>query len=125
MPPSQSLTPVLRVERLHKSYGPVRAVDGIDAEIREGELVSFVGPSGCGKSTLLRMVGGFVRPDEGRVLLDGHDVTRDPPNLRATAMVFQSYALFPHLTVAGNVGYAMRVRSQSRAEVAARVEELL
>ena len=90
------------------------AVDGVDAEIQEGELVSFVGPSGCGKTTLLRMAGGFARPDGGRVLLDGQDVTRDPPNRRATAMVFQSYALFPHLTVAGNVGYALRVRGRSR-----------
>ena len=90
---------VLRLERLTKRYGPVVAVDGVDAEIREGELVSFVGPSGCGKTTLLRMAGGFVRPDAGRIWLDGRDVTRDPPNRRATAMVFQSYALFPHLTV--------------------------
>ena len=101
------------------------AVDGVDAAIQEGELVSFVGPSGCGKTTLLRLAGGFARPDGGRVLLDGQDVTRDPPNRRATAMVFQSYALFPHLTVAGNVGYALRVRGQSRADVAARVEDLL
>ena len=121
----RGLTPVLRVERLAKRYGPVVAVDGVDAEIREGELVSFVGPSGCGKTTLLRMVGGFARPDSGRVVLDGQDVTRDPPNRRTTAMVFQSYALFPHLTVAGNVGYALRVRGQSRADVAARVEDLL
>ena len=113
------------VERLSKRYGSVVAVNGVDAEIREGELVSFVGPSGCGKTTLLRMIGGFARPDGGRVLLDGHDVTRDPPNRRATAMVFQSYALFPHLTVAGNVGYALRVRGQSRGGLAARVEDLL
>ena len=73
--------------------------------------MSFVGPSGCGKTTLLRMAGGFVRPDAGRVLLDDRDVTRDPPNRRATAMVFQSYALFPHLTVADNVGYALRVEA--------------
>ena len=116
---------VLRAEGLTKRYGPVVAVDGVDADIREGELMSFVGPSGCGKTTLLRMIGGFARPDAGRVLLDGQDVTRDPPNRRATAMVFQSYALFPHLTVAGNVGYALRVRGQSRADVAARVEALL
>ena len=122
---SQSLTPVLRLERLTKRYGSVVAVDGVDAEIQEGELVSFVGPSGCGKTTLLRMAGGFARPDSGRVLLDGQDVTRDPPNRRATAMVFQSYALFPHLTVADNVGYALRVRGRSRVEVAARVDELL
>src|SRR6185436_13403153 len=74
---SGPMTPVLRVEGLRKSYGHVRAVDGVDAEIGEGELVSFVGPSGCGKTTLLRMVGGFVRPDDGRVVLDGRDVTRD------------------------------------------------
>jgi len=117
--------PVLRAEGLRKSYGAVQAVDGVDAEIGEGELVSFVGPSGCGKTTLLRMVGGFVRPDGGRILLDGRDVTRDPPNRRATAMVFQSYALFPHLSVAGNVGYAIRTRGQSRADQVARVEELL
>jgi spermidine/putrescine ABC transporter ATP-binding subunit len=122
---SRGLTPVLRLERLTKQYGSVLAVDGVAAEIHEGELVSFVGPSGCGKTTLLRLVGGFARPDGGRVLLDGQDVTRDPPNRRATAMVFQSYALFPHLTVAGNVGYALRVRGQSRADVAARVEDLL
>jgi putative spermidine/putrescine transport system ATP-binding protein len=119
------MTPVLRVEGLRKSYGHVRAVDGVDAEIGEGELVSFVGPSGCGKTTLLRMVGGFVRPDGGHILLDGRDVTRDPPNRRATAMVFQSYALFPHLSVAGNVGYAIGGRGQSRRDVARRVEELL
>jgi putative spermidine/putrescine transport system ATP-binding protein len=117
--------PVLRLERLSKRYGTVLAVDGVDAEIREGELLSFVGPSGCGKTTLLRMAGGFARPDAGRVRLDGRDVTRDPPNRRATAMVFQSYALFPHLTVAGNVGYALRVRGRPSPEIAARVDELL
>jgi ABC-type Fe3+/spermidine/putrescine transport system ATPase subunit len=119
------MSAVLRLEGLAKRYGAVVAVDGVDAEIREGELVSFVGPSGCGKTTLLRMVGGFVRPDAGRVLLDGRDVTREPPNRRATAMVFQSYALFPHLSVADNVGYALRVRRRPRAEVAARVGALL
>jgi len=119
------MSAVLRLERLTKRYGSVVAVDGVDAEIREGELVSFVGPSGCGKTTLLRMAGGFVRPDAGRIWLDGQDVTRDPPNRRATAMVFQSYALFPHLSVAGNVGYALRVRGHARGEIAARVEDLL
>ena len=100
---------VLRVEGLTKCYGSIVAVDGVSAEIGEGELVSFVGPSGCGKTTLLRMIGGFIRADAGRVVLDGHDVTDEPPNRRSTAMVFQSYALFPHLSVADNVGYALRV----------------
>jgi ABC-type Fe3+/spermidine/putrescine transport system ATPase subunit len=118
------VTAVLQLEGLVKRYGAVVAVDHVDAEIREGELVSFVGPSGCGKTTLLRMIGGFARPDGGRILLDGQDITRDPPNRRATAMVFQSYALFPHLSVAGNVGYARRVRAE-RADAAARVEDLL
>jgi putative spermidine/putrescine transport system ATP-binding protein len=119
------MSAILRLERLTKRYGSVVAVDAVDADIREGELVSFVGPSGCGKTTLLRMAGGFARPDAGRIWLDGQDVTRDPPNRRATAMVFQSYALFPHLTVAGNVGYALRVRGHGRGEIGARVEDLL
>jgi ABC-type Fe3+/spermidine/putrescine transport system ATPase subunit len=116
---------VLRVEDLTKRYGPVLAVDGVSVEIQEGELVSFVGPSGCGKTTLLRMIGGFIRPDAGRVVLDGRDVTGQPPNRRPTAMVFQSYALFPHLSVADNVGYALRVRRRPRAEIRTRVAELL
>jgi len=116
---------VLRVEGLTKCYGSIVAVDGLSAEIGEGELVSFVGPSGCGKTTLLRMIGGFIRADAGRVVLDGHDVTDEPPNRRSTAMVFQSYALFPHLSVADNVGYALRVHRRARPEIGGRVEELL
>jgi spermidine/putrescine ABC transporter ATP-binding subunit len=116
---------VLRLEALTKRYGPVPAVDGVTLDVREGELVSLLGPSGCGKTTLLRMAGGFVRPDAGRVLLDGRDVTAEPPDRRPTVMVFQSYALFPHLTVADNVGYPLRVRRRPRDETAARVAELL
>jgi putative spermidine/putrescine transport system ATP-binding protein len=119
------MTVVLRVDGLTKRYGPIVAVDGVSAGIAEGELVSFVGPSGCGKTTFLRMIGGFIRPDAGCVVLDGRDVTDEPPNRRSTAMVFQSYALFPHLSVADNVGYALRVRRRARAEIAGRVEELL
>jgi putative spermidine/putrescine transport system ATP-binding protein len=119
------MSAVLCLEGLAKRYGAVLAVDRVDAEIREGELVAFLGPSGCGKTTLLRMIGGFAQPDAGRVVLEGRDVTREPPNRRATAMVFQSYALFPHLSVADNVGYALRVRRRPRTEVGARVEELL
>ena len=85
---------VLRLERLTKRYGSVVAVDGVDAEIPEGELVSFVGPSGCGKTTSCAWPAGSPRPDAGRIWLDGQDVTRDPPNRRATAMVFRAM-LFP------------------------------
>ena len=117
--------PLLRLEGITKTYGPITAVCEVSADIRRGELVSFVGPSGCGKTTLLRVVGGFARPDAGRVALDGEDITALPPNHRATAMVFQNYALFPHLTVAENVGYGLTIRRRPAAEVARRVEELL
>jgi ABC-type Fe3+/spermidine/putrescine transport system ATPase subunit len=117
--------PLLSFEGLTRRYGAVLAVDAVSGAIEPGELVSFVGPSGCGKTTLLRLLGGFLRPEAGRVVLDGEDVTGEPPNRRATAMVFQSYALFPHLSVADNVGYALRIRGRPRAEIARRVDELL
>jgi spermidine/putrescine ABC transporter ATP-binding subunit len=116
---------LLALEGLIKRYEGVVAVQELSAEIQRGELVSFVGPSGCGKTTLLRLIGGFVRPDAGRILLEGHDVTPLPPNLRATAMVFQNYALFPHLTVGENIGYALTIRKRPRAEIRRRVQELL
>ncbi len=99
--------PLLHLEALTKRYGRTLAVDGISASIRRGELVSFVGPSGCGKTTLLRLIGGFLRPDAGRITLDGESITALPPNRRPTAMVFQNYALFPHMTVAQNIGFAL------------------
>jgi ABC-type Fe3+/spermidine/putrescine transport system ATPase subunit len=116
---------LLSLNGITKRYGTVVAVCDVSAEIRRGELVSFVGPSGCGKTTLLRVIGGFARPDAGRVVLDGEDISALPPNERATAMVFQSYALFPHLTVAENVGYGLTIRRRAAGEVARRVEELL
>jgi len=116
---------LLSLDGLTKRYGAVTAVEDVHAMIRRGELVSFVGPSGCGKTTLLRLVGGFLRPDAGRIILDGEDITALPPNRRPTAMVFQNYALFPHMTVAENVGYALAIRKRSRTEIAHRVEELL
>jgi ABC-type Fe3+/spermidine/putrescine transport system ATPase subunit len=116
---------LLAIEGLGKRYGGVVALCDLTAHIRRGELVSFVGPSGCGKTTLLRLLSGFLRPDAGRIVLDGEDITPLPPNQRATAMVFQNYALFPHLTVAENIGYALSIRKRPRAEIARRVEELL
>ena len=118
-------SPLLSLEGITKRYAAVEAVSDLSAQIRRGELVSFVGPSGCGKTTLLRIIGGFIRPDAGRVTLDGEDVSLLPPNQRATAMVFQNYALFPHLTVAENVGYGLTIRKWPSAEVAERVSALL
>ena len=116
---------LLSLDALTKRYGTVMAVDNVSAGIRRGELVSFVGPSGCGKTTLLRLIGGFLRPDAGSIVLDGETITALPPNRRATAMVFQNYALFPHLTVAQNIGYALAIRKRPRVEIARRVTELL
>ncbi len=117
--------PLLEFEGLSKRYGAVSAVERVSAAISQGELVSFVGPSGCGKTTLLRLLGGFIRPDAGRILLEGADITAQPPERRATAMVFQSYALFPHMSVADNIGYALTIRKRPRTEIAERVGALL
>jgi iron(III) transport system ATP-binding protein len=103
----------------------VRAVDDLSLAVREGELVTLLGPSGCGKTTALRMVAGFETPTAGAIRIAGVDVTKRPPHLRDTAMVFQSYAIFPHLTVAENVGFGLSTRGVPSAEIAGRVEALL
>jgi iron(III) transport system ATP-binding protein len=105
--------------------GAVRAVDGVSLEVKDGELVTLLGPSGCGKTTALRIVAGFESPTSGRVLIGGQDVSRLPPHARNTAMVFQSYAIFPHLTVAGNVAFGLEMRGISKEEIAARVRAIL
>jgi ABC-type Fe3+/spermidine/putrescine transport system ATPase subunit len=101
------------------------ALDRVSLSLRDGEFVTLLGPSGCGKSTLLRVIAGFQRPSEGRVLLDGNDITRVPAHKRPVNMVFQRPTLFPHLTVADNVGYGLRVSRVSRAERDVRVQEML
>src|SRR5918992_2190176 len=108
----------LRLEGLVKRFGEVLAVDGVDLELPPGKLISFLGPSGCGKTTMLRMIAGLERPTEGRVFLDGEDVTDRPAHRRDIGMVFQSLALFPHLNVAGNIGYGMRIRGTSKERIA-------
>jgi iron(III) transport system ATP-binding protein len=103
----------------------VRAVDDLSLAVRTGELVTLLGPSGCGKTTALRMVAGFETPTAGEVRLDGVAVTRQPPHLRNTAMVFQSYAIFPHLSVGENVAFGLRLRGVRGPELARRVEAML
>jgi len=112
----------IALERLAKTYpGGQVAVQGVDLLIDDGELLALVGPSGCGKSTLLRMLAGLEVPTGGRILIDGRDVTAEPPQARDLAMVFQSYALYPHMTVAANLAYSLRVRKVGRAAIEARV----
>jgi putative spermidine/putrescine transport system ATP-binding protein len=110
---------------LYRSYGDVVAVDGVDLAITAGEFFTLLGPSGSGKTTTLRLIAGFEQPDSGRVLLGGTDVTRHPPYARNVNTVFQDYALFPHMTVAENVAYGLRVKGVKRAERRARAGEAL
>ena len=110
---------------LRKRYGERTVVDGVSLEVRPGEFFSLLGPSGCGKTTTLRMIGGFERPDEGSVLIDGRDVTGDEPEARPVNTVFQNYALFPHLDVRGNVAFGLRFARAGRADADRRVAAAL
>ncbi|MEU8782773.1 ABC transporter ATP-binding protein [Streptomyces sp. NPDC048637] len=111
----------LRIEGVTKSFGRTVAVDGVSLDVGHGEFLVLLGPSGCGKSTLLRMIAGLTPPSAGRILLDEADITHTPPRDRDLAMVFQSYALYPHLSVARNIGFPLRARRRPRAEIRAGV----
>ncbi|MCM5555348.1 ABC transporter ATP-binding protein [Pleomorphomonas sp. NRK KF1] len=113
----------LRLTGLRKAFGPTEIITGVDLEIADGELVVFVGPSGCGKSTLLRLIAGLESVSAGEILIGERDVTRVDPARRGVAMVFQSYALFPHMTVRQNMGFGMRVNRVPKAEAAERLEK--
>ncbi|WP_327025637.1 ABC transporter ATP-binding protein [Micromonospora sp. NBC_01739] len=113
---------VIRLEALTRSYGGKPAVDRVDLEVAAGELITLVGPSGSGKSTILRLIAGLDRPDSGRILVDDVDVATIAPPRRAVAMVFQDYALFPHLSVLDNLTFGLRVRKVRRAEAVQRAE---
>jgi putative spermidine/putrescine transport system ATP-binding protein len=115
----------VRLQGIRKTYGDVVAVDRVDLEIPAGEFFTLLGPSGSGKTTTLRLIAGFERPDEGRIELGGADVTNRAPYERDVNTVFQDYALFPHMTIAENVGYGLRVKRVPRAERKRRVEEIL
>jgi putrescine transport system ATP-binding protein len=118
-------SPMLRFDGVVKRFGGFTAVDGVTLDIGRGEFFALLGPSGCGKSTLLRMVAGFETPDGGRILLDGSDTGAMPPYDRPVNMMFQSYALFPHLTVAGNVAFGLKQEGWPKDRIEARVKEML
>ncbi|MFY9954572.1 ABC transporter ATP-binding protein [Bradyrhizobium sp.] len=117
--------PLLRIEAVVKRFGSFRAVDGVSLDIRAGEFFALLGPSGCGKTTLLRMLAGFETPDEGRILLEGRDIARALPHQRPINMMFQNYALFPHLTVRDNIAFGLKRAGMGRADIDARVAEMI
>lgn len=115
----------LEFQDVSKHFGAVRAVDHVSVDVKRGEFFSLLGPSGCGKTTLLRILAGFEYPDTGRVLLDGRDITDLPPNQRKVNTIFQSYALFPHLTVRENIAFGLRIQKRSRQEIKDEVDRML
>src|SRR3954469_9274302 len=115
----------LELQNLHRDFGTVKALDGIEIQLGEGEFLSLLGPSGCGKTTALRIVAGFDRPDAGRVLVGGKDMTRIPPNKRDMGMVFQAYSLFPNMTAQRNVEFGLKIRGIDAAGRRGKVQELL
>ena len=119
------IRPLVRFEAVTKRFAGVTAVDALSLDIYEGEFFALLGPSGCGKTTLLRMLAGFETPDEGTIRLGPDDIGRVPPYRRPVNMMFQSYALFPHLTVAGNIAFGLRQDRMPRREIEARVGEML
>ena len=117
--------PLLRIDAVVKKFGGFRAVDGLSLDIRSGEFFALLGPSGCGKTTLLRMLAGFETPDQGRILLDGRDIAQIPPHERPINMMFQNYALFPHLNVRDNIAFGLKRAGMPRPAIDTRVAEMV
>jgi putative spermidine/putrescine transport system ATP-binding protein len=117
--------PYLELQSLHRSFGSHKALNGIDISLEQGEFISLLGPSGCGKTTALRLVAGFDRPDHGRIVVDGRDVTGVPPNKRDMGMVFQAYSLFPNMNARQNVEFGLRIRGRDRSDRAKKVDDLM
>ncbi len=115
----------LSISHVTKQFGDTVVVDDFNLDIEKGEFISFLGPSGCGKTTTLRMVAGFEIPTSGKILLDGADITNKAPNQRNVGMIFQSYALFPNMTVSQNIGFGLRIRKEPEATIKQRVEEMV
>jgi len=120
-----SARPVLSLEAVTKRFGAVAAVDGVSLAIRENEFFALLGPSGCGKTTLLRMLAGFETPSAGQILLDGEDISPLPPNKRPLNLMFQSYALFPHMSARANIAYGLEMERLPKAEIDARVAAIV
>jgi putrescine transport system ATP-binding protein len=121
----RNLQPLLRVEAVTKRFGEFTALDRLSLDVYQGEFFALLGPSGCGKTTLLRLIAGFEQPSSGRILLDGVDLAPVPPHRRPVNMMFQSYALFPHLTVEGNIAFGLKQEGLPKSEIAARVADML
>ena len=119
------MTPYLSIESLNVGYGSTRVLNDVSLDVARGELVALLGSSGCGKTTLLRSIAGFVVPESGTIKVDGRDIAPLPPEKRGTAMMFQSYALWPHMSVEENIGYGLRMRGWKREAIAKRVGEML
>jgi len=115
----------LSIESLTVAYGGVRVLDQVSLDVERGEMIALLGSSGCGKTTLLRSIAGFVIPESGTIRVEGRDITQLPPERRGTAMMFQAYALWPHMTVAANIGYGLKMRAWKKEAIATRVEEML
>src|SRR4051794_12670632 len=124
-PAGQAAPPLVRFEAVSKRFGSCAAVERLSLDIFEREFFALLGPSGCGKTTLLRMLAGFEQPSQGRILLDGADISAVPPHRRPVNMMFQSYALFPHLTVEGNIAFGLKQDGMPKPEIAIRVCEML
>src|ERR1700739_1044692 len=116
---------LLRIEGLTKRFGDTPAVDWFSLDIHDREFFALLGPSGCGKTTLLRLIAGFERPNAGRIVLDGVDLAPVPPHRRPVNMMFQSYALFPHLSVEANVAFGLKQEGLPKSEIASRVADIL
>lgn len=116
---------IVELQSIKKSYGSVQALAGVDLKIKEGEFLTLLGPSGSGKTTILQLIAGMIHPTAGRIVVDGLDVTDLPPGERNLGMVFQNYALMPHMTIFDNIAFPLKIRSVSRNEIRSRVEEVL
>ncbi|MGA2056375.1 MAG: ATP-binding cassette domain-containing protein, partial [Bradyrhizobium sp.] len=125
IPQPASSMPLLRIDAVVKRFGKFRAVDALSLDIHAGEFFALLGPSGCGKTTLLRMLAGFETPDEGRILLNGEDIAQIPPHQRSVNMMFQNYALFPHLNVRDNIAFGLKRAQMPPSEIRARVTEMV
>ena len=122
---SKIQTSPLSLQNITKFFNSVTAVDHVSLEIPRGSFTTLLGPSGCGKTTLLRIIAGFYEPDEGKIFLDEQRIDRMPAHKRGTAMVFQDYALWPHMTVFDNIAYGLRMKKQSNAEIRRRIEDVM